>query len=187
MKIGVLAVQGDFNLHKQTLIRLGVDVVEVRRPDQLNNLDGIIIPGGESTTFHIVMECDNLGEVLRSRLADGLPVWGTCAGSIILGRGTDIPQPRWELIDIEVVRNAYGRQVDSFVAPLDIDGLDSPFMGVFIRAPRFQHIGASVQTLAMWNDETVMAHQGSILLTSFHPELTDDTRIHHYFITQLCQ
>lgn len=186
MKIGILAVQGDFSLHKTTLSNIGVEPVEVRHSYQLDNINGIIIPGGESTTFNIVLNASDLGDTLRYRLREGLPVLGTCAGSIILGRGTGLPQPRFNLIDMEVIRNGYGRQVDSFVTPVDITGFDSEFMGVFIRAPRFAKPSTAVEVLATLNGDPVMARQGNLLVTAFHPELTDDERVHRYFIQQFC-
>jgi len=185
MKIGVLAVQGSFVLHSRALAAAGALPVEVRRASQLEGLTGIIIPGGESTTFHIVLSQDDLGEKLVAALKHGLPAWGTCAGAIMLGKGEGIP-PRWGLIDAEIARNGYGRQADSFVSPLEIEGLDRPFDGVFIRAPRFQNLGAGVQVLGRYHDEPVMARQGSILITTFHPELTDDNRIHRFFVEQFC-
>lgn len=185
MKLGVLAIQGSFALHIRSLGRLGVEPVEVRRAHQLDDLDGIILPGGESTTFSIVLNQDNLGERLIARLESGLPVWGTCAGAIILGRGEGIP-PRWGMIGVDVARNSYGRQVDSFVAPLDIDGFDHPFDGVFIRAPGFSNLDPDVVILARFNHEPVMARQGSRMITAFHPELTDDLRVHRFFVEQIC-
>ena len=185
MKIGVLAIQGDFDLHQRSLTSLGVQTVQVRRAAELNGLDGMILPGGESTTFHKLLTETDMGPALLDRLRSGLPVWGTCAGAIILGRGTERPQPRWELIDLEVFRNAYGRQVDSFVAPLKFGGLKPDFPGVFIRAPRFFRAGNRVTILAEVHGQPVAARQAHILVTSFHPELTNDTRIHHYFVNQV--
>jgi len=185
MKVGVLAVQGSFILHVRALQAAGVEPVEVRRASHLEGLSGIILPGGESTTFHILLNQDDLGEKLQARLHEGLPAWGTCAGAIMLGRGEGIP-PRWGLIGVEVARNSYGRQVDSFVAPLEIKGFDRPFDAVFIRAPRFTHLDSNVVTLAEYQGEPVMARQGRILVSAFHPELTPDLRVHRFFIEQFC-
>jgi 5'-phosphate synthase pdxT subunit len=164
---------------------IGVETVEIRRSADLYGLDGIVLPGGESTAFQIIMNCDDLGANLRHTINAGLPAWGTCAGAIILGKGEGSPQPRWELIDIEVVRNAYGRQIDSFVASLQIEGLGEEFDGVFIRAPLFQNPGKDVEILAMHDNNPVMVKQGNILLTSFHPELTSDHRVHKLFLDEL--
>lgn len=187
MKIGVLAVQGSFALHVRALRDVSVEPVEVRRSRHLEGLDGVILPGGESTTFQIVMAEDDLLEVLIGAIRGGLPTWGTCAGAIMLGRGEGIPQPRWGLIGVEVARNSYGRQVDSFVTPLEITGFDRPFDGVFIRAPRFRRIDPDVESLSRLEGEPVMARQEHLLVTAFHPELTSDRRVHRYFIEQLCQ
>lgn len=186
MRIGVLAVQGDFSLHARILENLNCDAVEVRACSQLNNLDGLILPGGESTTFQILLGDSGLGEALRQVIRSGMPVWGTCAGAILLGYGEERLQPRLNVIDIEVVRNSYGRQVDSFITPLSIAGFDGDFPGVFIRAPRFRKIGSQVEVLAYHGNDPVMAQQGRILVTSFHPELASDDRIHKYFINRFC-
>ena len=186
MRVGILAIQGSFSLHKQVLSNLGVEPVEVRTAEHLSGIDTIILPGGESTTFHKLLSESDLGDPLQRLIRAGMPVWGTCAGAIILGRGEGRPQPRWGFIDIEVTRNAYGRQVDSFVAPLDISGLDGQFPGVFIRAPRFSRAGADVELLAQLDGKPVMARQGTVLVTAFHPELTSDYRIHRYFLENIC-
>jgi len=186
MRIGVLSIQGSFILHIHTLRRLGVGALEIRRPDQLENLDGLILPGGESTTFATLFDKYDLGAAIRQQVLDGLPVWGTCAGAIMLGHGLERPQPRLNLIDIEVIRNAYGRQVDSFVAPLKIKGFREEFPGIFIRAPRFQNPGPSVQVLAELDGEPVMAKSRNVLISSFHPELSPDTRVHRFFLECFC-
>ncbi len=185
MKIGVLAIQGDFVRHVKSLESISVDAVEIRYSHQLSGLDGIIIPGGESTTFHIVLESDDLGQTLPHALSEGLPAWGSCAGSIMLGYGEGRP-PRWNLINVETERNGYGRQVDSFVSPIEVSVFETVFNGVFIRAPRFIQVGEEVEILAKFKNEPVMVRQGSILATSFHPELTPDNRIHRYFVEQVC-
>lgn len=184
MRIGVLSVQGDFARHIRALKALGVDGVEIRRANDLENIESLIIPGGESTTFDILLKQNGLWWELKRRIVRGLPTWGTCAGAVLLGKGAGRPQPRFECIDVEVLRNAFGRQVDSFVAFLKISFLDEPFPGVFIRAPRFVSIGGGVEILGYWKDEPVVLRQGNVLLTSFHPELTDDLRFHQYFLNK---
>jgi 5'-phosphate synthase pdxT subunit len=163
-----------------------VESSEIRRAAELAGLDGIIIPGGESTTFHKLLTESDLGDALLRELRDGLPAWGTCAGAILLGYGDGRPQPRWRLIDIEVARNAYGRQVDSFVASIAFKEIADNFSAVFIRAPRFIQVGAEVEVLARLNKEPVAACQGNVMVTSFHPELTDDPRIHRFFLDRFC-
>jgi 5'-phosphate synthase pdxT subunit len=173
MTIGVLAVQGNFREHAATLRRLGADVVEVRLPEQLEGLDGLVVPGGESTTFMRLMRLYGLDEALRSFAG---PVFGTCAGMIVLDRN------HLGLVDLEVERNAYGRQVASFEANLDLAGEDEPLRGVFIRAPRVLEAGPEVEVLAEHDGHPVLARQGRFLVASFHPELTDDTRVHERFL-----
>jgi pyridoxal 5'-phosphate synthase pdxT subunit len=188
--IGVLALQGDFAEHQAMLRRLGVNTREVRTAEDLRGLDGLIIPGGESTTFCRLMRDFNLYEPLRALLKAGTPVWGTCAGMIVLARhASDLGFPTLEALDIEVLRNAYGRQVDSFEADLEVSALGSePFHAVFIRAPVVASTGPDIEVLASVRDERdqrdapVAVRQGSLLATSFHPELTADSRIHRYFI-----
>jgi pyridoxal 5'-phosphate synthase pdxT subunit len=171
--IGVLAVQGNFREHAATLRRLGANVVEVRLPGELDGLDGLVVPGGESTTFMRLMRLYGLDEALRSFAG---PVFGTCAGMIVLDRN------HLGLVDLEVERNAYGRQVASFEADLELSGEDEPLRGVFIRAPRVREAGAEVEVLAEHADEPVLLRQGRFLVASFHPELTDDTRVHERFL-----
>lgn len=187
MRIGLLAVQGSYKLHARALESINIETVEVRHASDLKNLSGIILPGGESTTFQIIMDTDGLSGALLTRLKAGLPAWGTCAGAILLGFGAGPPQPRWELVDVEVVRNAYGRQVDSFITPLKIKGFKEAFNGVFIRAPRFCNPGDGVEILAEYNGDPVMVKQHNFLLTSFHPELTSDIRIHKLFVNEFCK
>ena len=177
MKIGVLALQGAFREHVAMVRRLGAEVVEVRLPEQLEGLDGLIIPGGESTTMTRLMGLYGLDDAIRAFEA---PIFGTCAGMIVLDR------ERLGLIDIEVERNAFGRQVASFEAPLALDGENEPFPGVFIRAPWIVDAGPEVAILAEVEGHPVLARQGRILVASFHPELTDDTRVHERFL-QLVQ
>lgn len=185
MKIGVLALQGDFIEHEQMLNRLGVEVVEVRLPRDLDGLDGIIMPGGESTTFAKLAVRFDLVEPLRQFAQQGKAVWGTCAGLIFLAKDIGRDQPTLGLMDIKVKRNAFGRQVDSFTTDLNLPVInDGPFPGVFIRAPIIENIGTDVQTLCQLEDGTIVAaRQANLLATSFHPELTQDTRVHAYFLS----
>jgi pyridoxal 5'-phosphate synthase pdxT subunit len=173
MKIGVLAVQGNFREHAAMLRRLGADVVEVRKPEQLDGLDGLVVPGGESTTFMRLMRLYGLDEAVRSFAG---PVFGTCAGMIVLDRR------HLDLIDLEVDRNAYGRQVASFEADLRLRDGGTQLRGVFIRAPRVRDHGADVEVLAEHDGEPVLLRQGRFLVASFHPELTEDTRVHELFL-----
>ena len=176
MKIGVLALQGNFREHAAMLRRLGADVVEVRKPEQLEGLDGLVVPGGESTTFMRLMRLYGLDEALRSF---GGPVFGTCAGMIVLDRR------HLDLMDVEVDRNAYGRQVASFEADLRLGDDGEPLRGVFIRAPRVREHGPDVEVLAEHDGEAVLLRQGRFLVASFHPELTEDTRVHELFLDQV--
>ncbi|MCY7301679.1 MAG: pyridoxal 5'-phosphate synthase glutaminase subunit PdxT [Thermoleophilia bacterium] len=173
MKIGVLALQGAFREHVAMLRRLGVETVEVRLPGELDDLDGLIIPGGESTTMLRLMGLYGLDDAIRAFEA---PIFGTCAGMIVLDRD------RLGLIDLVVERNAFGRQVASFEAPLQIEGEAEPFTAVFIRAPWVADAGPGVATLAEIDGHPVLAREGRILVASFHPELTDDTRVHERFL-----
>jgi pyridoxal 5'-phosphate synthase pdxT subunit len=172
-RIGVLAVQGNFREHAAMLRRLGADPVEVRVPEQLAALDGLVIPGGESTTFMRLMRLYGLDEAVRHFRA---PIFGTCAGMIVLDRA------HLGLVDVLVDRNAYGRQVASFEADLQLAGEDEPLRGVFIRAPRLREAGPDVEVLAEHDGEPVLLRQGRFLIASFHPELTDDTRVHERFL-----
>lgn len=188
--IGILALQGDFIEHEAMLGRLGVDTRQVRSSEHLRGLDGLIIPGGESTTFCRLMTDFGLYEPLRAFLTTGAPVWGTCAGMIVLARdASDLEFPTLEAMDIEVLRNAYGRQADSFEADLEVAALGAePFHAVFIRAPVVASVGPDVEVLATvqhapdCREAPVALRQGSFLATSFHPELTKDTRFHNYFL-----
>lgn len=185
LKIGVLALQGAFVEHMAVLKRLGVEAVAVRLPEQLEGLDGLIIPGGESTTIGKLMTTYGLLEPVRHTIEGGTPVYGTCAGMILLAR--DIgrhDQPLLGEMDITVERNAFGRQLDSFEEDLSIPALGpDPFHAVFIRAPSITCIGNGAQELARLHDGTVVAaQQGALLATAFHPELSSDVRMHEYFI-----
>ncbi len=185
VSIGVLALQGDFAEHTAVLDRLGVDVVEVRLPGQLLQIDGLIIPGGESTTIARLLREWALLQPIRERALDGMAVWGTCAGAILLAkRADDLDREGLRLMDITVERNAFGRQVDSFEVDVDVQELGPPpFHAIFIRAPRLANAGTGVQVLAQLDDGTIVAaQQDKLLATSFHPELTDDTRLHEFFV-----
>ncbi len=186
--VGVLALQGAFARHSEALVRLGVTTREVRTPSQLDDCDALILPGGESTTMSKLLTSNHLFDPLAERLAGGMPVFGTCAGMILLASdvldGRD-DQRSFAAIDLSVRRNGYGRQIDSFEADLEIDGLDAPFRAVFIRAPVVESAGPSVDVLATARDAAVLCRQGGVLVSSFHPELTDDDRIHRLFLDLL--
>ncbi|MHB8781466.1 MAG: pyridoxal 5'-phosphate synthase glutaminase subunit PdxT [Candidatus Geothermincolia bacterium] len=185
--IGVLALQGAVREHKQALERAGAIAVAVKRPEQLEGCDGLVIPGGESTAIGKLMVRYGFVEPLRRLISEGLPVFGTCAGMILLAkRVTEGEQPLLRVADITVCRNAYGRQVDSFEAALTIDGLEGgAFTGVFIRAPRIETVDDGVVPLATHQGRIVLARQGNILLAAFHPELTADGRLHSYFLKMI--
>jgi pyridoxal 5'-phosphate synthase pdxT subunit len=173
VKIGVLAVQGNFREHAAMLRTLGAEPVEVRKPEQLDGLDGLVIPGGESTAIGRLIRLYGLEEGIARFTA---PVLGTCAGMILLDRD------HLGLVDVSVRRNAYGRQVASFEADLALEGDDEPLRGVFIRAPRVAEAGPAVEILAELDGEPVLLRDGRFLVASFHPELTDDTRVHERFL-----
>ena len=184
-KVGVLAIQGDFFEHRQVLDRLGVEAAEIRLPDQLDEIDGLIIPGGESTTIVQLIDIYNLRQPLSQKAQSGMPIWGTCAGMIVVAdRLTDRRPEPLHLMNIEVSRNAFGRQVDSFEVDIDIREMEGPpFHAVFIRAPAVNTLGANVRVLATLEDgRPVAVRQDNMLATSFHPELTDDTRLHEMFV-----
>ena len=188
--IGVLALQGDFALHRKTLDAIGVPSVEVRMPGQLQSIDGLIMPGGESTTLLKLMDAWDFVPALEKFHGEGKPIFGTCAGLILLAREVSSPaQFSLGFIDIAAERNAYGRQRESFEAAgtAELDGRPVPIAMVFIRAPRIRRVGAGVATLARHGDEAVMARQGTILVATFHPELTDDTTIHRYFCSMVAE
>ena len=184
MRIGVLALQGDFAMHARALKRCGAEVMEIRKPEQLADIDGLIMPGGESTTLLKLMDLWGFVPALEKFHGSGKPIFGTCAGLILAARDvTNPPQPSLGLIDVGVERNAYGRQRESFETrgTATLDGRPVPIEMVFIRAPRIRRVGAGVETLARHGDEAVMARQGSVLVATFHPELTDDPTVHEYF------
>lgn len=188
VKIGVLGMQGDIREHMEFLKKLGVDVVLVKLPKHLESVDGLIIPGGESTTIWKLLKITGLDVELKRMIEEGLPVYGTCAGMIVLSKGVEnYPDQRTlEVIDIKVRRNAYGRQVESFETDLKIKYIDGkPFRGVFIRAPLIVEHGKGVEILSTYEDKPVMARQENILVSSFHPELTNDTRVHEFFLQMI--
>lgn len=189
MKIGVLALQGDFAEHISMLKKLGVETAEVRLPKHLDGLDGLIIPGGESTTIGKLAVAYDLLDPLKE-FGKTRAIWGTCAGAIFLSKDIGRDQPLLGLMDIKVQRNAFGRQVDSFETDLEIDelykatGTEHPYHAVFIRAPIIESVGKKVKVLSALEDGRIVAAQeGHLLATSFHPELTEDTRFHEYFIS----
>ena len=185
MKVGVLALHGAFKLHVQALERLGVEAIEVRTLENFEASQALIIPGGESTTMSFLLESSGIFEALQERSNNGMPILGTCAGMILLsskitdGRNDQKPL---KLIDIEVRRNGYGRQIDSFESDLMVEGFENFFKGVFIRAPLVESVGENVDVLAELNGQPIMCRQESTIVTSFHPELADDDRIHAEFL-----
>ena len=189
--VGVLAIQGDFAEHRKSLERLGVEVREIRLPDQLDDIDGLIVPGGESTTIVQLIDIYEMREKLRERILDDrMPTWGTCAGMIVMaGELTDHRPTPLSLMDTVVSRNAFGRQVDSFESDLEVSGMDGPpYRAVFIRAPVFVSVGGEVEVLARLDDgRPVAVRQGHMLATAFHPELTDDSRMHKLFVKMVEQ
>ena len=188
MKIGVLALQGAFIEHIKILRELGVEAVEVRLPEDLQGLDGLIIPGGESTTIGKLADTFDLTEPLRAFAADK-PVWGTCAGMIFMAKDIGRDQPLLGVMDVVVERNAFGRQVDSFITPLEVSEFDGePFPAVFIRGPRLLEARGDAHVIANLADGTpVAAQEGHWLVTSFHPELTSDSRFHEYFVKMVAE
>ena len=189
MTIGVLALQGAFREHIVSIEALGIDAIAVRRPEQLGACQGLIIPGGESTAISKLMQAYGFHEPIVERHDAGMAVWGTCAGAILLAREVidAVPGQRpLALMDIEVRRNAYGRQIDSFEVDLDFAHLEGgPFRGVFIRAPWIEEVGGRVEVLAEHDGHIVAAREGDLLATAFHPELTGDPRIHRYFVDEI--
>jgi pyridoxal 5'-phosphate synthase pdxT subunit len=185
MKAGVLALQGDFREHAKVFAALGATPVEVRSAEQLAEVDCLAIPGGESTTIGKLARAYDLVEPVRQRAADGMPILGTCAGMIVLAADVDGGEPLFELMDIEVRRNAYGRQVDSFEADLQVRGIEHPVRGVFIRAPWIERIGDEVEVLATFEDRPVVLEQGNLVVASFHPELVGETGLHDYLLRKV--
>ncbi|MEO8292550.1 MAG: pyridoxal 5'-phosphate synthase glutaminase subunit PdxT [Actinomycetota bacterium] len=182
VKAGVLALQGDFREHAVALASVGASPVEVRTPADLAGVDLLVLPGGESTTMGLLARAGGLVDPIRERIAAGLPVLGTCAGMIVLAERVDGGDPLFGVLDITVRRNAYGRQVDSFEADVDVRGIDHPVRGVFIRAPRVEDVGAGVVVLAEHEGHPVVLEQGNIVVASFHPELVGDIALHAYVL-----
>jgi 5'-phosphate synthase pdxT subunit len=184
-KIGVLALQGDFEKHEKALARAGADPVEVRSAADLDQVDGLVIPGGESTTMLKLLEQEQMLEPLRD-FGARRPIFGTCAGAILLASEVlNPPQRSLGLLDIDVERNAYGRQLDSRIARLNPEGLDGDLEAVFIRAPIIRRVGDQVKVLASYQGDPVLVEQGRHLVATFHPELTDDARIHRMFLEKV--
>ena len=188
-KVGILALQGDVGEHAQVLAELGAEPVEVRRPHQLAGVDAIVLPGGESTTMSKLLETSELFEPLAARLGEGMPAFGTCAGMILLA--TDVldgraDQRSFGVVDLAVRRNAFGRQVDSFEADLEVDGLSGGrFPAVFIRAPYVERAGDAVEILARVDGHPVLCRQGPVMVAAFHPELSGDLRLHELFLREV--
>ncbi|MGQ4807827.1 Pyridoxal 5'-phosphate synthase subunit PdxT [Candidatus Entotheonellaceae bacterium PAL068K] len=192
LQVGILALQGDFAAHGRILDALGVGWRLVKTPSELAAVEGLIMPGGESTTLLNLLASSDLQPALETFHAQGRPIFGTCAGLILLAQEAIQPaQASLGFIDIVAVRNAYGRQIDSFITqgtPLDTTALgDKPLEMVFIRAPKIAQLGVKVQLLAAHRDDIVLARQGSVLVASFHPELTDDHRVHQYFLQMVAE
>jgi 5'-phosphate synthase pdxT subunit len=185
VQIGVLALQGAFAAHRRRLAELGVAARDVRRPEDLATVDALVMPGGESTTMSNLLTSSGLFDEIKARLTDGMPVFGTCAGMILLATEVHDGRPdqrSFGALDITVQRNGYGRQRDSFETELDIAGLDEPFHGVFIRAPRVESAGPVVDVLATHQNDAVLVRQGRAMAAAFHPELTPDHRLHAAFV-----
>lgn len=190
MKIGVLGLQGDVAEHVAALETAGATPVVVRRVDELGSVDGLVIPGGESTTIGKLLARFGLLEPLRRRVQGGMPVLGTCAGLILMASdviGAEDAPHRLGVLDVSVRRNAYGRQVDSFEAAIDVAGIDRPVQVAFIRAPAIERIGDGVEVLAEWEDRPVLVRQKHMLASSFHPEITGETAIHRAFVAVATQ
>jgi len=189
VKVGVLALQGDVGEHAQALAELGAEPVEVRRPHHLSGVDALVLPGGESTTMSKLLETSELFEPLAERLREGMPAFGTCAGMILLA--TDVldgrsDQRSFGAVDLAVRRNAFGRQVDSFEAEIDVEGLSGgPYPAVFIRAPYVERAGEGVEVLARVDGHPVLCRQGPVIVAAFHPELSGDLRLHDLFLREV--
>jgi pyridoxal 5'-phosphate synthase pdxT subunit len=185
VKAGVLALQGDFREHAKVFAALGATPVEVRTAEQLAAVDCLAIPGGESTTIGKLARAYDLVEPIQERSAAGMPILGTCAGMIVLAREVDGGEPLFALMDIDVRRNAYGRQVDSFEADLEVRGIEHPVRGVFIRAPWIERVGEQVEVLATFEERPVVLEQGNLVVASFHPELVGETGLHDYVLRKV--
>ena len=187
-RIGVLALQGAFAAHAAALQRLGASTAEVRVAVDLEQCDALVLPGGESTTMSQLLETSQLFDPLAKRIAAGMPVFGTCAGMILLSRGIADGRPdqrSFAALDIDVQRNGFGRQLDSFETEIDVLGLDRAFHAVFIRAPRISRIGSEIETLATHGGEPVLVRSKTVMAASFHPELADDDRVHQLFLNMV--
>lgn len=182
MKAGVLALQGDFREHAATLRDCGATPVLVRTPEELSGVECLVIPGGESTAIGRLARLHGLVAPIRERAARGMPVFGTCAGMIVMAREVLDGEPLLSLMDLRVLRNGYGRQVDSFEADLEVRGLDAPVRGVFIRAPVVEDVGEGVEVLATHDGRPVLCRQGPLLAASFHPEIARDARLHDLWL-----
>ncbi|WP_106769508.1 pyridoxal 5'-phosphate synthase glutaminase subunit PdxT [Paenibacillus faecalis] len=183
MRIGVLALQGAVAEHIRSLTKAGAEGVPIKRVEQLETIDGLIIPGGESTTIGKLMRKYGFIDAIRQFSANGKPLFGTCAGLIVLAKEIDgDEEPHLGVMDIKVTRNAFGRQRESFETDLTVEGIEEPIRAVFIRAPLITDVGEGVDVLSTYNDEIVTARQGSLLVASYHPELTDDYRLHQFFV-----
>lgn len=185
MKAGVLALQGDFREHAAVLASLGATPVEVRTPEELAEVDCLVIPGGESTTISKLARSAGLVEPIRERAEAGMPMLGTCAGMIVMAKRVIGLEPLLGLVDITVRRNAYGRQVDSFETDLAVEGVDHPVRAVFIRAPIVEEVGPGVRVLAEHEGHPVVVEQGGLVVASFHPELVGETRLHEYVLRKV--
>ena len=187
MKIGVLALQGAVREHIHALQNCGAEAIPIKKTDQLNQVNGLIIPGGESTTVGKLMVKYGFMEAIKNRVQEGMPVFGTCTGLIVLAKRVfDSNQPTLGLLDVTVVRNAFGRQVDSFETDITVKGFSSRFPAIFIRAPYVKEVGPSVEVLSIFADKIVFVKENRILGAAFHPELTHDLRIHQMFL-ELCK
>ncbi len=184
-KVGILALQGAFIEHEQAIKKCGAEAYQIRTREELEKVDALIIPGGESTTIGKLMKATQLAEKIIEKYQQGMPIWGTCAGMILLAKEiVDMQQPGLKLMNITVRRNAFGRQVDSFETELEIDGLGS-CRGVFIRAPYVQKVAGEARVLAYHDGKIVMVEEGKLLATAFHPALTQDASIHDYFLKKV--
>ncbi|HEY3780991.1 MAG TPA: pyridoxal 5'-phosphate synthase glutaminase subunit PdxT [Fimbriimonadaceae bacterium] len=186
MPVGVLAIQGDYVEHIEMLRRCdpSLDIREIRTPEELAEVDRVIVPGGESTTVGLLMERYGLGNALKQRAKQGMPIWGTCMGMIVMAHEiVGKEQYTLDLLDITVERNAFGAQVNSFEDEVSIEGLKEPVTGVFIRAPIVTRVGKGVQELAKYHGKVVAVRHGNLIGTSFHPELTEDDRVHRWFLS----
>ncbi|HYI46324.1 MAG TPA: pyridoxal 5'-phosphate synthase glutaminase subunit PdxT [Actinomycetota bacterium] len=185
MKVGVLALQGDVREHARALETVGATPVHVKHADQFESVDALIVPGGESTTIGKLLDRFGLLDALVERAREGMPLYGTCAGAILMATeviGREDAPHRFSVLDISVKRNAYGRQIESFESDLAVEGFNEDFRAVFIRAPIIERVGDDVEVLATWDGRPVLVRQGRLLASTFHPEMTDDPRIHELFV-----